>query len=391
MDEAVSAQCCRYAAMNTNSIERQLSPSSDTVVCAMSGGVDSSVAAYLLAKEGRQVIGVSMQVWDYRNHGGCSARKTCCSPDDFTDARKVAAAIGIPYYVFDFEQTFRTEVIDRFVNTYRAGKTPNPCIDCNSKVKFRELRDRARSLRCGMVATGHYARIRKSEEGYHLLRGSFLDKDQSYFLYGALQEELAQTLFPVGAMTKDQVRELARQAGIGTAEKAESQDICFVSGDVADFVVRIGGKGKAGRIARRDGTIIGEHDGLHSYTVGQRRGLGVGGSAEPLYVIELDSVTNTLIVGEKKDLMREKFAVEQCNWVSPNLVRQIACGGASVSFEAIVQVRSRHMGAPARVVVKGASDVEVYFTETHATISPGQAAVFYDQKNEELLGGGRIV
>lgn len=367
-----------------------LSAPQPSIVCAMSGGVDSSVAALLLKQQGHEVIGISMQVWDYRNQGGCSSRKTCCSPDDFTDARKVASSIGIPYYVFDFESTFRREVIDRFVNTYRIGKTPNPCIDCNSKVKFRELRDRARSFRCGAVATGHYARIRQSAEGFHLLRGSFREKDQSYFLYGALQQELAETLFPVGHMTKDEVREIAREHGIVTAAKPESQDICFVSGEVADFIVRIGGKGQPGPILMKDGSQVGSHEGLHAYTVGQRRGLGIGGSEEPLYVVELDSRRNAVIVGTRQDLGREKFEVEQCNWVNPNLLMQVQSGQFPFEFSAIAQVRSRHQGALAQVRVLSPDQVEVSFTGEPATISPGQAAVFYDLRDEELLGGGRI-
>lgn len=356
----------------------------------MSGGVDSSVAALLLKQQGYEVIGVSMQVWDYRNQGGCSSRKTCCSPDDFTDARKVAASIGIPYYVFDFESTFRREVIDNFVNTYRIGKTPNPCIDCNSKVKFRELRDRAKAFRCGIVATGHYARIRQSSEGFHLLRGSYREKDQSYFLYGALQQELAETLFPVGHMTKDEVRELAHQHGIVTAAKPESQDICFVSGEVSDFIVRHGGKGKRGPMLMKDGSQVGEHDGLQGYTVGQRRGLGVGGAEEPLYVVELDTERNAVIIGTRQDLARENFSVEQCSWVSPSHVQRVSAGLFPFEFTAVVQVRSRHQGAEATVRVLSADQVQVEFIGEPATISPGQAAVFYSLDNEELLGGGRI-
>jgi tRNA-uridine 2-sulfurtransferase len=357
----------------------------------MSGGVDSSVAAMLLAQEGHEVIGVSMQVWDYRKSGGCDSRKTCCSPDDFTDARKVAASFNIPYYVFDFEQTFRREVIDRFVKTYQIGKTPNPCIDCNSKVKFRELRDRAKSMRCDAVATGHYARIKKGEQGYHLLRASYREKDQSYFLYGALQQELAETLFPVGHMTKDQVRELARSAGIGTAEKPESQDICFVSGTVTDFIEKLAGKGKSGQMLLKDGTVIGEHQGLYSYTVGQRRGIGIGGSAEPLYVLELDSARNALILGPKHELERVHFDVEECNWVSPTILPSINTAAFPLVFNCIAQVRSRHLGSPAQVTVDQAGRCRVCFTGESATVSPGQAAVFYSEDNEELLGGGRII
>ncbi len=357
----------------------------------MSGGVDSSVAAMLLASQGHEVIGVSMQVWDYRRSGGCDSRKTCCSPDDFTDARKVAARFNIPYYVFDFEDTFRREVIDNFVKTYQIGKTPNPCIDCNSKVKFRELRDRARSFRSDAVATGHYAQISRDESGYHLLRGAFRDKDQSYFLYGALQDELAETLFPVGHMTKAEVRELARSYGIETAEKPESQDICFVSGTVGDFINRAGAAAPAGAMLLKDGRKVGEHAGLHNFTVGQRRGIGVGGSDEPLYVVEIDPVRNAVILGTKRDLERPSFQVEQCNWVAPEYLAKTAPWTGPFSFKGNVQVRSRHLGSPAEVTVTSPTTATVTFLSDPATVSPGQAGVFYDQDNRELLGGGRIV
>jgi tRNA-uridine 2-sulfurtransferase len=367
------------------------SSTKNSIVCAMSGGVDSSVAALLLAKEGHDVIGISMQVWDYRNQGGCSSRKTCCSPDDFTDARKVAARIGIPYYVFDFETTFRSEVIDRFVKTYQSGKTPNPCIDCNSKVKFRSLRDRAKSMRCDAVATGHYARIKKDADGYHLLRGSYLEKDQSYFLYGALQEELGSTLFPVGHLTKDQVREIAREHGIGTADKEESQDICFVSGELSDFLVKIGGKGNRGPIILKDGTTVGEHEGIQNLTVGQRRGLNIGGTEAPLYVLELDVARNAVIVGPKEQLEKTSFQVEQSNWVSPQILSKITEQKFPIELDAIIQVRSRHRGSRAKVIINSIDNFEVSFIEDPATVSPGQAAVVYDLENTELLGGGRIL
>lgn len=352
------------------------------VVVAMSGGVDSSVAALLLAKEGVEAVGISMQVWDYRNNGGCASKVTCCAPDDFTDARKVAASIGIPYYVFDFEQTFRREVIERFVRTYQEGQTPNPCIDCNSKVKFKELRGRAESLGCTHVATGHYAQIKKSKVGYHLLRGVDRGKDQSYFLYGLTQEELSQTLFPVGHMTKDEVRAIAREAGLVTASKPESQDICFVSGSVQDFLVRLGGKQKGGQFVTREGEVVGHHDGVHSFTVGQRRGLNLGGFEEPLYVIEINPETSRVVVGKRSELARETFEVGQLNWVTPE--------PPQASFECVAQLRSRHEGTRVAVTLSGGTAV-VNFIDEWTHVSPGQAAVFYDLSNQEVLGGGRIL
>lgn len=364
--------------------------SSSSIVCAMSGGVDSSVAALLLNREGKDVIGVSMQVWDYRQHGGCDSRATCCSPDDFTDARVVASRIGIPYYVFDFEKTFRREVIDRFVETYRSGRTPNPCIDCNSKVKFRELRDRAVAFGCSQVATGHYAQIEQRADGYHLLRGAHDDKDQSYFLYGMKREELAQTLFPVGHLTKADVRQLAEEAGLPTASKPESQDICFVSGTLSEFLVKIGGKKEAGPIITTSGEVIGRHDGVHEFTVGQRRGLGIGGTPEPLYVIDIRPDEDTVVVGSHHELEREGFSVNEVNWVAPESMLPPMDGTAPFRVEALVQVRSRHRGVRAEIIGTSPDSVRVRFLENWVTVSPGQAAVFYDLENREILGGGRI-
>lgn len=355
------------------------------VVVAMSGGVDSSVAALLLAQQGYDVVGVSMQVWDYRNNGGCKSRATCCAPDDFSDARKVAAMVGVPYYVFDLEQIFREQVIDRFVSTYKSGATPNPCVDCNSKVKFRELRDRATSMGVPFVATGHYAQVRHDADGSHLLRGSDSAKDQSYFLYGCARSELASTIFPVGAMTKQEVREIARHHGLTTADKPESQDICFVSDTAKDFVTRIGGRGLSGAVRTRNGKILGSHAGLHRFTVGQRRGLGVADSLSgddgPHYVVELDPKTNSVIVGPRTELERTEFEVGEINWlIDP----------PQTPIDITVQVRHRHSGVAARLFPNGLDRARIEFTDQWAVVSPGQAAVFYDPANIEVLGGGRI-
>jgi tRNA-specific 2-thiouridylase len=355
-----------------------------TVVVAMSGGVDSSVAAYLLAKQGIDCIGISMQVWDYRNNGGSCTRATCCAPDDFTDARKVAAIAGVPYYVFDFEKTFRKEVIDQFVQTYARGETPNPCIECNNKVKFRELRDRAAAFGCSHVATGHYARVRQTSDGWYLLRGKDTDKDQSYFLYGLKQSELAQTLFPVGDMTKDEVRQIAKDAGLVTHSKPESQDICFVSGSVQDFLVKIGGAKKSGQIVDRLGNTLGEHEGIDNYTVGQRKGLRLGGLENPLYVLELDPYNNKVIVGSKAELERSEFNIKEVNWITPKPLTE--------PFKAIAQLRHRHKGVEVWVQPDSESNTcKVKFENEWTTVSPGQSCVFYDLSNQIVLGGGRIV
>lgn len=362
-----------------------------SVVVAMSGGVDSSVAAHLLSKQGYSLVGVSMQVWDYKKNSGSQSKATCCSPADFCDARMVASSLDFPFYVVDFENTFQQEVIDRFVETYRRGLTPNPCIDCNTKVKFRALRDRARGFGCDYVATGHYARVKQTEEGFHLLRGKDRDKDQSYFLYTIEQSELAETIFPVGDYTKPEIRELAREVGLVTANKPESQDICFVSGSVSDFVVKIGGASRRrGAFVTKDGVKVGEHSGIHQFTVGQRRGLHLGGFAQPMYVIGLDALTNTVIVGSKDELRREGFRVVETHWVSPEFLNSQA-RNEGVEKEVVVQVRSRHEGTRARLTVSEKGTAQISWIDDWVPVSPGQAAVFYDLNNEEVLGGGRIV
>lgn len=364
--------------------------SQQSVVVAMSGGVDSSVAAYLLAQTGAQLVGVSMQVWDYKRSCSDNSKATCCSPADFNDARRVAAKLDMPYYVVDFEAYFEKEVINRFVETYQMGMTPNPCIDCNSRVKFRELRERALGFGCSHVATGHYARIKESEHGFHLLRGVDKDKDQSYFLYTCRQDELSKTLFPIGAYTKPEIREIAREVGLVTANKPESQDICFVAGSVHDFVTKIGGRRQRGDFVMKDGTKLGEHEGIHQFTVGQRKGLNIGGLAEPLYVVDLDPATQNVILGSREDLKREGFPVKEMHWVNPQLIKRIASGESGFEVDVIVQVRSRHRGVRARMRVVDSETSAFTWYDEWAAISPGQAAVVYDLDNEELLAGGRI-
>jgi len=359
----------------------------ELVVCAMSGGVDSSAAALLLDEQGYRVVGISMQVWDYRKNGGASSRATCCSPADFEDARTVAASKGIPFYVFDFESSFKGAVIDPFVRSYLEGETPNPCLECNRKVKFKELRNRARALGAEKVATGHYAQILELPEGgYGLFTGADETKDQSYFLYAMTQQDLQTTLFPVGGMQKAEVREYLSRCGQQVATKAESQDICFVSGEVGDFVERAAGKKtEGGDIVSSSGEKLGTHAGVHRYTVGQRKGLGLS-NPSPLYVLSVDADSRQVTVGEKNELARESFFLREVNWVSGVVPDE--------ELELDVKLRYRHDGVRCRVKALSDSSAKVTFLEQWSAVSPGQAAVFYHDYAgipfKQVLGGGII-
>ena len=355
----------------------------ERVAVAMSGGVDSSVAALILQRAGYACVGISMQLWDYRQHGGCAHMAACSGPDRFTDARSVSAAIGIPYHLIDLEQIFKREVVDTFVHTYRIGETPNPCVDCNRRVKFGELRNRARTFGCSHVATGHYARIEQRSDGLHLLRARDRRKDQSYFLFTLTQGDLAKTIFPVGDFTKVEVRKMAGEAGLVTASKAESQDICFLSGSVGQFLTSMGVETRGGDIVLRDGTIVGAHPGIEVFTVGQRKGIHAGGAAQPLYVLEIEPESRRVIVGRKEELERAAFSVGELSWAAPARPPE--------AFSAVAQVRHRHAGVPVDVRVADDGSVRVSFVKEWAAVAPGQACVFYDQTNNEVLGGGRIL
>lgn len=367
---------------------RGIVPRGGRVVVAMSGGVDSCAAALILAEEGYEVIGVSMQVWDYRKNGGNASRATCCAPSDFDDAREIAESLGFPFYVFDFEDSFYGAVIKPFVDSYLAGKTPNPCLDCNRKVKFAQLRNRARALGADCVATGHYARIRPRSDGaLGLYTAADPAKDQSYFLYAMTQFDLERTIFPVAEMTKPEVRAYLEARGYRIAGKAESQDICFVSSSVPEFIERETGKRPSGGdIVSVSGERLGTHDGIHSFTVGQRRGLGIS-ERFPLYVVDIDPEDNRVTVGGREDLEREKFLVEDVSWT----VRP-----PDGSIRSRVKLRYRHAGTLCEVRALEERRAEVTFVDGWTAVSPGQAAVFYAESGEvdgavELIGGGRIV
>lgn len=350
------------------------------VLVAMSGGVDSSVAAALLVEAGHEVIGVTMKTFCYsgvEDHG-----KTCCGLDGIADARRVAVALDIPHYVFDVEEDFTRDVIDDFVAEYARGRTPNPCVRCNSNTKFRDLLARGRDLGCDRIASGHYVRVEHGAEGSHLLRGLDPGKDQSYFLWGLPPEILPRLLFPVGELTKEQVRERARTLELITADKPESQEICFVpSGNYRDLLRdRLGPVHAAledGPILDRSGTELGRHSGYAGFTVGQRKGLG-GGFEEPMFVLEIRPDEKAVVVGTREELYSDAVEVAGLNWLTaaPEPGRRVR-----------VQLRYRAPAVPA-VVEDAGQRLHLALDEDVAAVTPGQSAVVFD--GDRVLGGGRI-
>ena len=352
------------------------------IVVAMSGGVDSSVAAALLAESGHDVIGLSMQLYDQTE--GQTGFGTCCTIDDLHDARRVAHRLNIPHYIVNFEQEFQRTVVANFVDEYVAGRTPIPCAHCNSDLKFATLLDRARAFDADVVATGHYAQVVTDPETgrVRLRRGRDGAKDQSYFLFSLTQEQLACASFPVGALTKDAVREMARDLGLAVADKPDSQEICFVpDGDYASFIERHQTEGieREGAIVSESGRPLGRHGGIHRFTVGQRKGLGIA-LAEPMYVLELRPADRTVVVGPRPQLERTTLSASQVNWIA----------GAPPAGVCRVTAQIRHRHQPAAAIVqaldKGRAAVE--FDAPQIAITPGQAVVFYD--GDVVLGGGWI-
>ncbi len=345
----------------------------------MSGGVDSSVAAALLARQGHEVIGLSMQLYDQQQ--GDVRFGTCCTIDDLHDARRVAARIGIPHYIVNFERQFTDTVVSNFVREYAAGRTPIPCVHCNGDLKFAALVERASSFGAEFVATGHYARVDRDGAGRcRLLRGVDPGKDQSYFLFTLTQEQLTHALFPVGALDKSAVREAARELGLSVAEKPDSYEICFVeAGNHAAFVERAVGDSRGGTIRDLEGRVVGRHEGIHRYTVGQRKGLGIS-SPIPLYVVGIDAEASAVTVGPREALERRELTASEVNWIAG----EPPAGGMRVT----AQIRYRHREAAATLRPLADSRVSVTFDDSQIAIAPGQAVVFYD--GESVVGGGWI-
>lgn len=357
-----------------------------TVVVAMSGGVDSSVSAAMLKEQGYDIIGVTMKLWNYDDIGGVNRESGCCSIDTVHDARVVCEQIGAPHYVWDLSEEFGKAVIDNFVNEYLEGRTPNPCVMCNKHIKWGTFLTKAKHLGADYVATGHYARsvYDETSEKYTLRKSYNLKKDQSYALWGIRQKALAMTLFPIGEMTKDEVRDYAVKAGLRTAKKKESQEICFITDNnynrfLKEKVAGLESKLAHGKIMTKNGDLVGEHDGYAFYTIGQRRGVGVAMNS-PVYVTEISSKNNVIYVGSKDDLLANGLTASEVN-----LIRYERIEG---KIPVTAKIRYNDSGHPGSLSENENGEVQVVFDDPQHAITPGQSVVFYHE--DEVIGGGII-
>src|SRR5712692_3348625 len=374
------------------SLPAQATPTSGLVAIAMSGGVDSSTVAAVLQQQGLPIVGLTMQLWNHRRlpelQGDGPAQHRCCSLDDVYDAKRVAQHLNFPHYVVNFEEQFEECVVRPFVDQYLAGRTPIACTNCNTDVKFEPLLRMARQIGAERLATGHYARIQQNEEAgrWELLRARDESKDQSYFLWGLSQEQLSRSDFPLGELTKEEVRALARRVNLPVAEKPESMELCFVpNGNYVQFIEAysrergIPLQNGEGQIVNESGEVIGRHNGVHNFTIGQRKGLGFA-AGKPLYVLSIDPERNRVVVGEDDLLRKAACEVEGVNWISRE--------NPSATLRAFAKIRHKHEPAPATIEPLDAATARVTFDTPQRAITPGQATIFYD--GDIVLGGGWI-
>ncbi len=374
-----------YSDVKLNSLGFAKPPSETRVVVAMSGGVDSSVVAAMLADEGYDVVGVTLQLYD---HGAALAKKgACCAGIDIHDARRVAEEKGFPHYVLDYENIFQDAVIDEFADSYLAGATPVPCIRCNERVKFKDLLETAKDLDADCMATGHYIQRKTGPNGPELHSAEDANRDQSYFLFSTTPEQLDYLRFPLGHLpNKDATRALAAEYGLAVADKPDSQDICFVpNGDYASVIEKLRpGSAEPGDIVDHEGNVRGRHNGVIHYTIGQRRGLGIGGLSEPLYVVRLDVDTKQVIVGPKEMLSTRIIPVREINWLGQETFE------SRKEWHVAIKVRSTRPPRDAIIRPTGPDTAEVELLTAEEGVSPGQACVFYDSESTQIFGGGWI-
>ncbi|TAL61850.1 MAG: tRNA 2-thiouridine(34) synthase MnmA [Bacteroidetes bacterium] len=355
------------------------------VLVAMSGGIDSSMAALLLHEQGYEVIGITMKTWDYAGAGGSKKETGCCSLDSINDARSISVTYGFPHMVLDMRQEFGDSIINNFVDEYLAGRTPNPCVLCNTYIKWDALLRRADQLKCEFIATGHYARIRQENERFILSKGLDDTKDQSYVLWGLTQESLKRTIFPLANLTKKEVRKIAMEKGFADlANKSESYEICFIpDNDYREFLRRrvpdIDERAGEGNFVLADGTIVGKHKGYPFYTIGQRKGLEIA-VGEPLYVTKISAETNTVTLGSADDVKERRMKVKKINLIKYDRLPE--------NFQAVTRIRHKDSGKPSTANQTGNDSVEIFFHDKVSAITPGQSAVFYE--GEDVVGGGII-